>query len=120
MTFCTTSDEATTAPPRTISVTTEIRRSRTLTRLRRVCMYSDASATACSPSSPSDHRGHLTVSTCLTTISIRTGPLFAASQGRDEDGLQVGKAQDDRVALHAARGQGLGGDVVGVLRDEAE
>jgi hypothetical protein len=33
-----------------------------------------------------------------------------------EDGFQVGVAQRDGIALHAAGGRGLGGDLAGVLR----
>ena len=45
---------------------------------------------------------------------------MGASQGLEQDGFQVGLAQGDGVALHAARDQRLGGDVVGLPRFEAE
>src|SRR6266851_8619756 len=70
MAFCTTSDEAATAPPRTTSVTAEIKRSRSLTRLRWVRARSVASATVCPPHAPADPRAYLTLSTHLVTMSI--------------------------------------------------
>jgi hypothetical protein len=41
---------------------------------------------------------------------------WVTSDRVEQDRAQVGGAEDDRVALHAARRGGLGGDVIDVLR----
>ena len=51
---------------------------------------------------------------------VAGGAGIARSQACQDDGLELVVAQRDGVALHAARPPGLGGDVVGLLRAEAE